>query len=288
MNTLRKSIGPITTYTVVLATALLLGACSSDDAGQPGEQQDPDTGADARVDVRADTADQDTGGQDADADQDADDAWDTSQPDAQPGDADATDDASTADTSNPDADAGGGCPPELSSYPEWSEATDIEYFEDPDPGVYSEVFGRPFPANSHTTHLEMQRGTYAAIRFQTPSHLDSSHSGSWNSEKASSAFAIAPGPRILSVSRCPGDFDPANIADDCIKQLYTADSFNWTGPGHEYAYFQCELQPDTTYYLNIVYADSPLGQMPPNQSECGDAPACGSLLIPRSNVPDSP
>lgn len=174
--------------------------------------------------------------------------------------------------------------PPLSDYPEWTEASDVRYGTPVvNPATWVSVFGREFPKGG-TFHFELTKGEYAAMKITTPAYLSSSSSGQINAEiKGTSSYSGA-GPRMVSITPCPGVFDPQEISDPkCLKAAGSTDSFYWVGPGHPYSSFQCELQPNTTYYVNMLFSGSSAGTMPPVQSDCrysSDA-ACSLLLIAR-------
>ncbi len=170
--------------------------------------------------------------------------------------------------------------PALSSYPGWSEATSILYNNSThNPRVFADIFNQPFPGTPNTAILHMQKGRYAAIRFTTPSDLNHTNRGQFNGESAGQVYPFGGDQMIFSIASCPGVFDPQYVdqADKCLKKVNVSTPFYWAGPGHPYAQYDCELQPNTTYYLNILYSQSPAGTMPPVQAPCGGRSSCGSL-----------
>ncbi len=176
---------------------------------------------------------------------------------------------------------------ELSDFPDWAEATDALYGSGVvNPSTWSAVFGDSFPEGG-TFHLQLTKGEYAAMRFTTPANLNSLSAGSINSEISSTSSQSGAGPRMISITTCPGVFDPQEISDsDCLAaNVGSGESFKWTGPGHQFAFFQCELQPNTTYYLNMLFSDSDAGTLPPEQATCRRTSdtACSLILEPRDN-----
>lgn len=298
MNTIQKSISPIATYTVILATALLLAACSSDAGEQSNAQQDADTSADANVSADADTsADDAAQGPDADAqvpdtgmdaapeDSGADTAIDTGADTAMDTGADAgpPDDAHDAHDAEPDVSV-----PlcdqvtPLEDYPDWSRASDIESPFGTDENQTFETFFNTWPGTNNSTNLGVLKGEYFALSFTT-GDLDASSQGQINRENLSGVGGgsndIGLGPLIASFSQCPGDFDPnspAVPAPDCVSRHRAIfQSIQWGGPGSGR---NCELDPNTDYYLNVVYTESDVGQLPPDQATCqDDKPRCGHL-----------
>jgi len=175
--------------------------------------------------------------------------------------------------------------PELSDYAGWSEATNVGYDDDfLDPGQWATVFGNPFPGGGQV-RFELTKGQYAAMAFTTPSNLNSNDQGRVGSAEAAGGSS-GTGVRMMSISRCPGVFDPEYIEDPgCLKtNMGSGTEFNWYGPNHEWADFPgfCELQADTTYYMNVIFSDSSAGTIPPEQDECRSAgeTACSLYMTP--------
>lgn len=69
--------------------------------------------------------------------------------------------------------------------------------------------------------------------------------------------------KIMTVSRCPGDFNEAAIRDKtaggtgCMIES-AINSLTWGGTGSARV---CQLEPNTEYFLNIVYTEAPLGNL---------------------------
>ncbi|MDZ7791295.1 MAG: hypothetical protein U5L08_12550 [Xanthomonadales bacterium] len=171
---------------------------------------------------------------------------------------------------------------ELSDYAEWTESTDLRFGTPPS---WEGSFGNGFP-KGNTFELKLDKGEYAALRFTTPSYIGAASTGQINGETSASQ-SYGPGQRLMSITPCPGQFNPAEIDDSrcLIAQMNTGDQFKWVGAGHSQAQYRCELEPDTTYFLNILFSESPTGVLPPVQSECASAghSACGMKLEPRDN-----
>lgn len=175
---------------------------------------------------------------------------------------------------------------ELGDFQGWTPAGSILWNDSThDPGKFADIFKAPFPGTTNSAHLSIRKGEYAAIKFTTPSGMLSTDSGQFNSE---SAGQIYPGGdrRLVSISRCPGVFDPAAMEDDdCIRSLGITQGFYWFGPDHPDDDFRCTLQSDTTYYLNILYSQSAVGDFPPVQAPCESGQThCNSLKYHGSNL----
>lgn len=176
--------------------------------------------------------------------------------------------------------------PELREFTGWAAATSILYNNSShNPGVFADIYNAPFPGTTNTAHLNILKGRYAAIQFTTPSTLGSGDEGNFNSENASQVYPNGD-TRIVSITRCPGVFDPQYVEDsDCIKSLGISDALKWVGPNHPESGFRCNLQAGTTYFLNMIYSRSALGNFPPTQAPCESGQThCGSLSTHFSNL----
>jgi hypothetical protein len=88
--------------------------------------------------------------------------------------------------------------------------------------------------------------------------------------------------KYVSISKCPGDFDVAKIEEEmgpgCIIQT-SWHNFAWGGSNSISNVNRCGLEPNTTYYLNIVHTNSPLGtfggDIEPNPT-CASGAGCGA------------
>lgn len=91
---------------------------------------------------------------------------------------------------------------------------------------------------------------------------------------------------MMTISRCPGAFRQSDLEDpDCyFAQLPVETQVPWVGPGHAWKSFRCELQPDTVYYVNMLFSESPAGTVPPVQSDCRSSGEthCGLMTQPRT------
>lgn len=159
---------------------------------------------------------------------------------------------------------------------DWQLADDVVWDRDPNPNLYEEVFGRVFPGPPNGVDFYLDKGRYAAIQFTTPSDLNSRHEGRWSEE---SHFQLTLGTRWVSISRCPGNFDFNTFEQErCLRRWRRSESgVRWVGPGHDFAGTRCELEPDTTYYYNMLYSSDELDDFPPTQHDCQGDPQCGHI-----------
>ncbi len=157
--------------------------------------------------------------------------------------------------------------------------SDVLIDEDWDGFEYANIFGASFPGIIVQRRFRLLPYTYASMRFDTPADLNASHYGNWSFEVLAGTSS---GIRLMSVSSCEGDFDAANLEDGCIRSLVGGDTFNWGGGEGTVA--RCALEPDTEYYLNIIYSYNEPGDAP-EEIEWGRSSdeRCGNLIIPGHN-----
>lgn len=92
--------------------------------------------------------------------------------------------------------------------------------------------------------------------------------------------------KLITISKCPGDFDQAAIASEmgsgCMWQTFT-DNILWSGPQAKTHPFICGLDANTNYYMNIIFTDSEPGTAPQNiqpNTDCASGFGCGSRFTP--------
>lgn len=88
--------------------------------------------------------------------------------------------------------------------------------------------------------------------------------------------------KILSVSKCPGDFnaDEINVemGPGCIINSWL-NSFTWGGSSARSDANRCALEPNQTYYFNIIYTGDPVGTDPSQitpHPDCSTGAGCGT------------
>jgi len=96
--------------------------------------------------------------------------------------------------------------------------------------------------------------------------------------------------KIFSISKCPGDFNEdilnAEMGPGCVRDTFVTESFRYGGPSSSIVNDPgtCALQPNTRYFLNIVFttdeAGTPPDQIQPNPT-CVSA-RCGVPITPSS------
>jgi len=148
---------------------------------------------------------------------------------------------------------------------------------------YSSVFG-PFPgSNSAGKNLFANRDEYWAMKIETGSSI-SAPGGFWEFTEPQLQIN-ATGSRLLTLSKCPGDFDQQAIEQEMDGICYVktggfTSTIRWQRPGESGT--ACVIEPDSTYYLNVLYTADPAGT-PPNELtwSCGESSACANNIASR-------
>lgn len=141
---------------------------------------------------------------------------------------------------------------------------------------FGEVFG-PWPGNGNSIRLRIPNSQYVAWQFTTGNH-PSTAQGEMQIVPVS-LNNTATGPKMWSVSQCPGDFRPFVIDDEmgpgCVKGP-TQGQFRFGGTSFRSSSTRCALEPNTTYFLNMLYTDDPI---PTNEQQHGQLSIdCSSLF----------
>lgn len=126
--------------------------------------------------------------------------------------------------------------------------------------VWEEVWGAPFPRGNKRT-IRINANQYAAIEFNSGSDPGTNgiRSGQFATENPHSS-TLPSGHLLYSISRCPGDFHPPEGNAACKRAGITGwNNLRWTFGNNA---GKCELEPNTTYFLNIVY--TPAGVVTPD------------------------
>lgn len=124
--------------------------------------------------------------------------------------------------------------------------------------LWEHVFNRPFP-DGGTVFLKTQRDQYISLEFTTVA----GEGGTIQivNPQGTANFGLT----LLTLSECPGDFTDA-VGANC-KKLFLSSTMDYVvGTGGSW---DCELKPDTTYYLNMLHTTDP---DPPFAWECAVSP----------------
>lgn len=127
---------------------------------------------------------------------------------------------------------------------------------------------------------------YLAIEIRTFDKLADGY-GRIDMDSAGAPIPNVP-QQIMSISSCPGDFNEEAIMADtgCYGRFGTIYSITWQGPEAEptpaYA-SECVLEPNRTYYWNIIPSNSELGTDPEDleiDPVCLEGGRCGMIYSP--------
>lgn len=146
---------------------------------------------------------------------------------------------------------------------------------------YDDVFGA-FPGSGNSVEFFQNNGTYSAMGFNTTGLTASS--GSWVFDTPQ--FDVqGQGPKLMTISRCPGDFDQDAIQQEmgsfCYDSVSDLSNLRWKRAGTSGA--RCALDLNTDYYLNILYSTDAEGTATGDLSwDCAgnDTNDCGNLMVP--------
>ncbi len=154
-----------------------------------------------------------------------------------------------------------------------------------------------FPGGSGLTRrLASGQGSipqYLSIELRTFDALADAY-GRIVQESAGAPIPAVP-QTIVTISSCPGDFNEEAIMADtgCYDRPSAIRAFRWQGPDAEptgaYA-SSCVLQPNRTYYWNIIPSNSPLGTAPEDlevDPVCLDGVRCGAIYSPDLGHPNN-
>jgi len=158
--------------------------------------------------------------------------------------------------------------------------------------AYASVFGGEFPGSTQGKDFFTDIDQYVAMEFSTAGLTESD--GRWN-RVPPQVPPTTTGSKIWTISQCPGDFDREAITSemgdsDCYVK--TADvllpSVRWHRAGtQEPIGGACELQPNQTYFMNIMYSTDPAGTPPANLTwDCQSnsaAQSCSDNIAPNFN-----
>lgn len=111
--------------------------------------------------------------------------------------------------------------------------------------TWVDVFNEPFP-DSGSVYLKTQRDQYISLQLTTTG-VPTGTSGRLEINNPQGGFNY--GVSLVTFSRCPGDF--LDQDDPECKRRITNGGINWS-VGVDGSN-ECELEPNTTYYLNILH-----------------------------------
>lgn len=152
------------------------------------------------------------------------------------------------------------------------------------------VWPVPFLAGQYSTSRYLATRSadaqdYIAVRFNSGSFSDSYRLGDFHFEAAPN---ITNTTRIVSISRCPGDFNreaiTAEVGSGCIRR-FTGPTGNLTWGGPESSGPSCKLEQNTDYFFNVVFTETPLNGVSwetiephPTCQGIGNSNRCGTAV----------
>ena len=154
---------------------------------------------------------------------------------------------------------------------------------------YESIFG-PFPGGPTGVQFAQPNGAFIALEFGTENLTATG--GTWDFVPPQFGSQNT-GPRLVSISNCPGDFDQAKIEAEMGSGCYQKSrpallggDLHWFRDGTSGTGCRLEVR-EQPYFLNIIYTTDPEGT-PPSQItwQCGkstDTSACLSNLAPMRN-----
>lgn len=167
----------------------------------------------------------------------------------------------------------------------WSRADDVLQDQSSDPTEYLGVFnGEEFPGTQNNKKFYLPKNQYAALEFEVPENFSDDEEGVWTlTPQTAGLDTYGPGAfMLMSISECPGDFDPDNFDDPgCIRLASCLECNHPTRWTADLAGDRCVIESGETYYLNILFHEPGDIDFPPVQANCNDAPNCGTLIRPR-------
>lgn len=161
--------------------------------------------------------------------------------------------------------------------------------------LWESFFNRAFPFPSITRQFYQRPGEYLALEFNTGDYTGSVHGYIESAEPQYGAPGTFQSGQILyTVSRCPGDFHREAIISESEPTCYVRggamSQIHFSPLGYPDPHsILCKLEPNTTYFLNILFTDSPAGTAPNdlNWACTGAGPGlgenCGRLLLLNSS-----
>ncbi|MCB1583685.1 MAG: hypothetical protein KDI92_11515 [Xanthomonadales bacterium] len=117
--------------------------------------------------------------------------------------------------------------------------------------------------------------SYSALEFYGPNGIVTGRV-SFEPPLASHPPAVS---TSVSISACPGDFNPGSVIGNCKVGFGNSGTLRWTTNPSAHPALYCILEPGTSYYLNIIHAE--LNDL--ENSSCSYGSGCGLLFIQQEN-----
>lgn len=141
---------------------------------------------------------------------------------------------------------------------------------------WEEIYGAPFPAGRNQRHrMVTGEREYGAIGFDVPEDfagvVQIAHE-----EWSEAGEEVGSGPKVWTVSRCPGDFG-AQEHLRCVQQGASTGGIRWgSEESGAFTVFHCPVEGGKRYYWNVLWGSA--DENGEATWECQDRLACGDQL----------
>ncbi|MEZ5470583.1 MAG: hypothetical protein R3E90_02265 [Marinicella sp.] len=141
--------------------------------------------------------------------------------------------------------------------------------------TFEQAMGSEFGnfTNDNAVYLQ-PTNSYSALSFIT---LPNILTGRLNFVPPPTNYSLASSTSV-SISECPGDFDPDSVSS-CTISFGSFGTFRWSTNQSANPQVHCILEPTKSYFLNIIHA--PLTDL--SNSSCKDMKGCGLLFNQTEN-----
>lgn len=184
------------------------------------------------------------------------------------------------------------CPTSRQMSSPWNQASQCVFGSSADCTRLENVFGGDGSITSMSTgnikNIVLNRNDnesqYIALRFNT-NGLGATQEARFNVAYPQ-GVTFNSAPKMVTVSRCPGDFNLTELLDDGGCRFTTFGGLFQGGPiriGGPASGRNCSLDLNETYYLNILFTDSPYSTDPDDieSRDCG-SDGCGDQWEPQA------
>ncbi|MEZ5471326.1 MAG: hypothetical protein R3E90_06065 [Marinicella sp.] len=136
--------------------------------------------------------------------------------------------------------------------------------------TFGDAMGSEFGNFTNDTAVYSQPvNFYSALSFMTPPNI---LTGRLNFVPPPANYSSASSTSV-SISECPGDFNPDSTSN-CAISFGMSGTFRWSTNQSSNPQVYCILEPTKSYFLNIIHA--PLQDL--SNSSCNDINGCGLLF----------
>jgi len=152
-----------------------------------------------------------------------------------------------------------------------TRANSIVFNKDDNAFLYESVFDNTFPGSGNSQPVRLRNGFYVAMEFTTSAALQPGAFGRVEiapMQPLPGGTATTSAQRLWSISACPGDFRQLMLGEDpgCVQggpNFTEQGAFRFGGSDFEVDDGVCALEPNTTYFMNMLYTN----QAPPTNEQ---------------------